>query len=80
MAGATMCPSHPRWMEFLERLDKVARCERTTESSRRILMTMNGIDVVRSLQILSELGGHCDCAILYDLGEMDASRRELANS
>ena len=64
----TMSPSHPRWTEFLERLDQVTRCERTTEHSGRILATMSGIDVTQSLRTLAELGGHCDCAILYDIG------------
>lgn len=64
---SSMQPDHPRWREFLARLEAVPRCSRTTEHTRAILATMDGVDVARSLEVLRELGGHCDCAILYDL-------------
>jgi hypothetical protein len=65
-AFSTMRPGHPRWVEFLTRLDAVPRCTRTTENARMILAAMEGVDVEGSLH---ELGGRCDCAILYGVGE-----------
>jgi hypothetical protein len=71
-----MHPEHPRWSEFRARLNEVLRCRRTTEHARAILETMDGIDAGASLLALRELGGYCDCAILYDLCE--DSHRALA--
>jgi len=62
-----MTPAHPRWPEFLEALARAQRCHRTTEHARAALESMEDIDVDRSLFALRELGGHCDCAILFDL-------------
>lgn len=66
-ALSIMQPRHPRWREFLARLASVPRCLRTTEHSRAILATMDGIDADRSLVALHDMGGHCDCAILFDI-------------
>ena len=66
---STMHPDHPRWGEFRARLDAVERCTKTTEHARALLATMDGIDVNASLFALRELGGYCDCAILYDVEE-----------
>jgi len=64
---STMRPGHPRWREFRELLSGVDRCNRTIEHARAILAAMDGIDVGASLLALRELGGYCDCAILYGL-------------
>jgi hypothetical protein len=64
-----MHPGHPRWREFLTKLDAVPRCTKTTDNARAILATLDGVDVDRSLRVLHELGGYCDCAILYDVEE-----------
>ncbi len=69
---STMLPDHPRWAEFLERLSRVDRCALTTEHSRAILESMDGIDAPESLRALGAIGGYCDCSILYDL-DRDAS-------
>ncbi len=68
-ASAIMRPGHPRWREFLTRLDAVPRCSKTTENARAILAGMDGVDVNLSLRVLRGLGGCCDCAIRYDLEE-----------
>jgi hypothetical protein len=65
--SAIMRPDHPLWSEFHSRLNRVDRCRQTTEHARAILETMSGIDVAQSLNALREIGGTCDCAILYDL-------------
>lgn len=62
-------PAHPKWKELLTRLEAVKLCRRTTEHTRAILATMDGVDVDASLLALRELGGFCDCAILYDIEE-----------
>jgi hypothetical protein len=69
-----MTPEHPRWVEFLDALASAKRCHQTTEHARAVLESMPGIDVGRSLFALRELGGHCDCAILFDLSEAKAVR------
>jgi hypothetical protein len=66
-ANSIMRPGHPRWREFLARLDAIPRCTKTTENAQVILATMQEVDVDRSLSALRELGGCCDCAILYDV-------------
>jgi hypothetical protein len=65
--SSIMRPEHPLWSEFQARLSRVDRCRQTTENARAILESMGGIDVASSLTALRELGGCCDCAILYDV-------------
>jgi len=67
--ASTVQPAHPRWKELLTKLEAVQRCQRTTEHTRAILATMDGVDVDASLLALRGLGGYCDCAILYDIEE-----------
>jgi hypothetical protein len=69
-----MVPGHPRWCEFLSELGKAQRCTRTTDHAERLLSRMQGIDLHASLFALHELGGKCDCAILFDLLELDDPR------
>jgi hypothetical protein len=72
--ASTMQPHHPKWRELLVRLEAVKLCRRTTEHTRAILASMDGVDVDASLLALRKLGGYCDCAILYDIEE-EAPRR-----
>jgi hypothetical protein len=69
-----MVPGHPRWCEFLDELSKASRCARTTEHARAVLVAMEGVDASASLRALQELGGTCDCAILFDLVNRDTAR------
>ena len=64
-----MVPEHPRWPEFLAELSRAQRCHRTTEHAEAVLASMPGMDVAGSLAALRELGGLCDCTILFDLYE-----------
>jgi hypothetical protein len=64
-----MTPDHPQWGEFVDALAQSARCHQTTEHAQAVLESMRDIDVGRSLMALRELGGTCDCAILFDLRE-----------
>ena len=64
-----MTPGHPRWQEFIARLEKAAICWQTTESAEAVLEAMGGIDVAASILAIRELGGECDCEIVYRLGE-----------
>ncbi len=70
--AALMTPEHPLWGEFVDRLGCAARCNQTTEHSRRVLQAMVGIDVEGSLMALRDMGGVCDCSILFDLREVCA--------
>lgn len=62
-----LTPWHPRWAEFTARLQLVARCRKTTEHAHAALVAMDNLDVAASLRALAELGGECDCTILFDL-------------
>ena len=64
-----LLPDHPRWGEFLAALSLAPRCLRTTEHARAALESIPGIDAAATLEALRVLGGRCDCAILYGLGE-----------
>lgn len=67
-AERIMTPWHPRWPEFTAHLQQVPRCRKTTEHARATLVAMDGLDVADSLRALAEMGGECDCTILFDLG------------
>jgi hypothetical protein len=69
MSKVLMSPPHPRWTEFVTELAQATRCARTTEHARRVLESMPGIDISGSLEALRQLGGECDCTILFDLRE-----------
>lgn len=73
MNAEIMLPGHPRWCGFLNELSKARRCEKTTQHAEALLASMPGIDAHASLRALRELGGECDCAILFDLVEQDGS-------
>ena len=62
-----MTPDHPRWTEFVDGLSKASICMRTTDNARRILSSIAGIDIERSLEALRVLGGDCDCAIVFEV-------------
>ena len=70
-----MVPGHPRWCEFIHELGKADRCTRTTRHTETILSTMQGINVQASLRALGELGGRCDCGILFGLAEDEPASR-----
>ena len=72
-----MCPDHPQWVEFLDRLwgpegcqfqlDEARwatwRCDHGTSRTAAILSAM-GADVEASLDWLVQRGGSCDCQIV----------------
>jgi len=64
-----MTPTHPRWSEFIGRLSRAAVCLHTADHARALLGEMPGIDVEGSLCALRELGGDCDCEIVYGVAE-----------
>jgi hypothetical protein len=68
-----MTPQHPRWNEFLAKLDQAALCRNTTEHAASVLAEMGDLDVERSLAVLRESGGRCDCEIVYGLGARRAT-------
>ena len=68
-ASPILLPDHPRWGEFLAALSLAPRCLRTTEHARAALESIPDIDAAATLEALRAMGGRCDCAILYGLGE-----------
>ena len=66
-----MVPGHPRWPDFLNELTKAQRCALTTDHAEKLLNRMQGVDPQASLRALREMGGKCDCAILFDLVELE---------
>jgi hypothetical protein len=71
VSESVMTPHHPRWFEFLASLNLADRCRHNTDHARAALERMPGIDSERSLAALNELGGTCDCAILFDVAPGD---------
>ena len=77
-----MTVTHPRWNEFTQTLEGPDGCNCREEAgqflwdcsgperkhARRVLEAM-GMDVEKSLAYFDELGGHCDCEILFNVGE-----------
>ena len=70
-----MTPDHPRWSEFIEQLSRTLICARTTHNAHRLLATLGGFDVSRSLETLRLLGARCDCEIVYALGGIEERAR-----
>jgi hypothetical protein len=65
-----MTPEHPRWDEFVSRLSHATICFKTTENARLALASIPGIDAEESLTALAELGGACDCQIVFFVGRI----------
>jgi hypothetical protein len=55
---------------FDQLMQSLARfsCQGDTRYSRRILETMNGLDVEDTLATFAAMGKGCDCDILFNLG------------
>jgi len=65
MSGQIMTPEHPRWSEFVFKLNEESVCLGSTTYARAILRGMSEIDIESSLSALKILGGTCDCEILF---------------
>jgi Protein of unknown function (DUF2695) len=79
-----MTPSHPRWDEFIERLEGPEGCNFHENSNgemvwsctsdidnphaRHILERMGGFDIEQSCEYFEHHGGYCDCEILFNVG------------
>ena len=75
--------SHPRWEEFLQRLEGPEGCDfredelgnvtwrcvggNNKDFAIKILKDMGGIDIEKSLAFFDDNGGHCDCEILFNV-------------
>lgn len=62
---------NPRWPEFLEKLGSTISAEKCDSStlrlSVRLLRSMDGIDVEKSLAFFRANGGYCDCEVLLNV-------------
>ena len=79
----TMNHDHPRWLEFLERLEGPEGCDFQGEDEKsttwkckggndkskatHILTEMGEINIEASLAFFQENGGHCDCEIIFNV-------------
>lgn len=79
-----MTPTHPRWNEFIERLQGPEGCNFHENASgktawsctsgtdrpyaRHILECMGGFDIEKSCEYFEGHGGYCDCEILFNVG------------
>ena len=77
-----MTPEHPRWQEFVDKLEGSEGCnfrkdetekivwncsdEDNHAKSRRILASM-GVEVDKSIEFFQTHGGHCDCEVLFNV-------------
>lgn len=82
-----MNPRHPRWREFLRRLEGVEGCNFAEDETGQITWRCSGdgdkslaiaimqkiqdVDIERSLDYFEQNGGYCDCEILFNLGLED---------
>lgn len=81
--GRVMTPASDRWDEFYDRMEgpegcdfrkdeagKITwRCEggRDKSYAEAILKAMGGFDVAASCAFFEEMGGYCDCEILFNV-------------
>lgn len=67
-----MTPLNPRWDDFEGLLAKAIGAEGCDASSlrlsKRLLRSMDGIDVAKSLAYFKANGGFCDCEVLLNVG------------
>jgi hypothetical protein len=79
-----MNPQHPRWQEFVTRLEGPEGCNFRKDSSGKttwnckggrdkrlaiaILQQMADIDLDASVNYFESNGGYCDCEILFNVG------------
>lgn len=86
-----MTPEHPRWREFLKRLEGPEGCNFRLEGedcnwnctgqddrpySRAILADMGGLDVEGTLRYFDQHGGHCDCEVVFNVEPDDTEEPE----
>lgn len=62
-----MTTEHPRWDEFIGRLEGVECDGMTLSNAESILQSMGGIDVAASLEYFRINGGYCDCEIRMNI-------------
>jgi hypothetical protein len=79
---------HPRWMEFVVRLNGPEgvncravdgtpvswTCNGDFQATSRVLKLMGGLDITQSLEFFKSEGGYCDCEVLMNV---DTKYREL---
>ena len=85
-----MTPEHPKWDEFTLRLDgqegvnrqgegddMTWTCENDFTAARKILGTIEGVDVEASLQYFNDNGAACDCEILLNIDATSGESEDL---
>ena len=74
---------HPKWIEFMDRLAGEGYCDFRVEAGiyvwdcdrtkdrpfARALLAEYGCDIDASMAFFSSRGGHCDCEIVFNVGQ-----------
>ena len=86
MESEIMTPEHPRWKEFVKRLEGPEGINRRTVEgkhlfdcpgkfnkplARKILKAMGVLDIKGTMNYFNEHGGYCDCEIVWNIAEED---------
>jgi Protein of unknown function (DUF2695) len=81
-AQKVMTLEHPRWIEFVARLDEALivskepfewRCNHDHAYSRAIMADIGDADIEASIAYFEHHGGHCDCEVMLNvvIGDQD---------
>ena len=68
MKKEVLTPSHKYWRALCTRLSHT-QCQHYLRNTEKILKSLPNIDVEESLNLYLELGGFCDCEILFNVEE-----------
>ena len=68
MKKEVLTPSHKYWKALCIRLSHTP-CQHDLRNTVKILKSLPNIDVEESLNLYLELGGFCDCEILFNVEE-----------
>ena len=68
MKKEVLTPSHKYWRALCTRLSHT-QCQHDLRNTEKILKSLPNIDVEESLNLYLELGGFCDCEILFNVEE-----------
>ena len=68
MKKEVLTPSHKYWKALCIRLSHTP-CQHDLRNTEKILKSLPNIDVEESLNLYLELGGFCDCEILFNVEE-----------
>ena len=74
--SSIMTPQHLRWTDFRRRLLEACLARECDESLQvaRELLALFGCDIDASLDYFAGYGAHCDCTILFEIGDDEETK------